>query len=282
MPSMGLGLGLGLVRSGSGLNFSALAALPSGRQSAVTTAANTAAATLSVTPQSIIDALSVGRGLCSMLPNDGCLLASSGGAVTVQGDPVGAIRSWTGVELATQSNASLRPVSAADGLFANGSNSMQLGNFSSWTTGFAQWVGAVVASGGASESSRIGLWDFGTSAVNNGLFLGLDRNQWFDDFGQTTRPARTYSLGFAVDQIVIYQAKVSSNISNARVNNSVGTPSNVSVTTSFNSAATLFTSQDTTFYTGISKSLLYGDFVPTTNQENAIREFCKAYYGVTY
>lgn len=279
MPSMGLGLQLGLVRSGSGgLNFSALTALPSGRQSAVTTAANAAAATLSVTPQSIIDALSVGRGLCSMLPNDGCLLASTGGAVTVQGDPVGAIRSWTGVELATQSNASLRPVSAAGGLFFN-TKEMSFGDLSSWTAGELAGVFDADTDGGG--ASRI--WRLSGNSNTNNSHLPLNTTTIYDAFGQNS------NVVFVDESVLIpnkfkklfYNVRAASGQFSINVDNkdfgtssrSIGFPSDARIGRS--TLADLF-------YKGTMSALSLNLTLYNVAQRAAITEFCRNYYGVTF
>ncbi len=259
---------LQLVRSG--LNFSALTALPSGRQSAVTTAANTAAATLSVTPQSIIDALSVGRGLCSMLPGDGCLLASTGGAVTVQGDPVGAIRSWTGVELATQSNASLQPTSAAGGLYGDGSKLMLLGGLS---------VGSMeaVCVLDAELSNGRGFWQTGGGGFS---WTPFGDNRVYEHFGTSTR-INSGVISNSTDKS-IYQPRLDGSTltllwNGAQIASQDGlTPFLVAP-----SSRTLF-SNGLEFYIGILSAMAFNLAVYNTGQRAAVREFCRNYYGVTY
>lgn len=280
MPSMGLGLGL--VRSGgagAGLNFSALTALPSGRQSAVTTAANAAAANLSVTPQSIIDDLSLGRGLASLLPNDGCLLASSGGAVTVQGDPVGAIRSWTGVELATQSNASLRPVSAAGGLYADGTRRM---NFTAFT--------------GATEAEGIGVLRMDNSPIagtanDGGVLWHLSNDiltsaypfsdgKVYTNFFRSTRFSSTLTRS-PTNTLYIVNEQSSSSGLNSFINQvqfvAGGSSFAVPTTPSF-----LSSNQDNWRLLGTVPGIALNSVLYTANQRAAVHEFCKAYYGVTY
>ena len=279
MPSMGLGLGLVRSGAGAGLNFSALTALPSGRQSAVTTAANTAAAALSVTPQSIIDALSVGRGLCSMLPNDGCLLASSGGAVTVQGDPVGAIRSWTGVEVATQSNASLRPVSAAEGLFFN-NKEMSLGDLSSWTAGELTGVFDADTDGGG--ASRI--WRLSGNSNTNNSHLPLNTTEIFETFGQADQSAIVISESVLIPdkfKKLFYNIRAASGQISINVDNkdfgtssrSIGFPSDARIGRS--TLADLF-------YKGTMSALSLNLTLYNVAQRAAITEFCRNYYGVIY
>jgi len=260
----------------SGLNFSALTALPSGRQSAVTTAANAAAATLSVTPQSIIDALSVGRGLCSMLPNDGCLLASSGGAVTVQGDPVGAIRSWTGVELATQSNASLRPVSGADGLFFD-NKEMSFGNLSSWTAG--ELAGVFDADTDGTGGSRI--WRLGNSADNS--HLPQSTTQINESFGHVISRTSINESVLIPNKFkkLFYNVRAASGQFSMNIDNKdfgtfardIGFPSDARIGRS--------TTPDL-FYKGTISALSLNLTLYNAAQRAAISEFCRNYYGVTY
>ena len=271
MPSMGLGLQLG--RSGvgvSGLNFSALTALPSGRQSAVTTAANTAAATLSVTPQSIIDALSVGRGLCSMLPNDGCLLASTGGAVTVQGDPVGAIRSWTGVELATQSNASLRPTSGADGIIGDGAKELALINL------VAGNLDAVAVLDAAVNPSQNGFWHVGTAG---GAWVPFSDGKIYDHMGTSTRIESSSAVSGAFNK-AIYQPSLESGLLTLRWNGST-VASQSGLTNALISTPRLL-NNGITGYSGTVSAFALNTSNYSEAQRNAIREFCRNYYGVIY
>ena len=275
MPSLGLGLQLGRSgAAGAGLDFSALTALPSASQSAVTTAANTAAATLSVTPQSIIDALSVGRGLCSMLPNDGCLLASSGGAVTVQGDPVGAIRSWTGVELATQSNASLQPISGATALLKITDDVMSLTGLSA-----GPLEACVVMTPQA--LTRQGLWSVGS--VISDVWVPWIDNAIYDSFGTSTRiNSSSLSIG-TIRSKFIYQPSFDSGTLTLRINGNTVvsqgglTASIISTPVLFRSPQSADASESITLH-----ALALNLSVYTTQQRAAIEQFCKAYYGVTY
>jgi len=258
-----------------GLDFSALTALPTARQSAVTTAANAAAATLDVSAQSIIDALAAGRGLASLLPNDGCLLASSGGATTVQGDPVGAIRSWTGVELATQSNASLQPASGAAGLVGSTGKTMALGDLSAWAEG--ESMVTLHYQGTSHHQAR--LWKIGTSNGHGAHPNVLASPPTIlDDFGSTARSASSASNSYL--DLGIYNPSIAVGGSQIyRWNGSQIHAATVNV--SFNSAAT-FLSNPTGSYVGVVSGLALNSTLYTTAQRNAVREFCRNYYGVTY
>jgi len=272
MPKLALGNLLGNATSNidAGLNFSALTALPSGRQSAVTTAANAAAATLSVTPQSIIDALSVGRGLCSMLPNDGCLLASSGGAVTVQGDPVGAIRSWTGVELATQSNASLRPVSGADGIVSDNT----------------KWSEGSTGSIDTPDKEFFCISNY-VSTTNYYAFSYREGDQWIINGAQVVLTRSQGDGGLSVSKganpnnKIIFGSKVGTTVtifSNGAQTGSgtLGNSTLLATLLSFFRTATVASSA------GELKQFHWVDGTFTIAQKNAVEQFCKAYYGVTY
>ena len=281
MPSLGLSLGLGGVRVlGASLNFAALTALPEERRAAVATAANEAAATLGVTPQSVVDALAVGRGLCSMLPNDGCLLASSGGAVTVQGDPVGAIRSWTGVELAAQSNASLQPVSAALGLVNSGNKIMSLGNLSAWVEGEGLctlsptfttalntlWVVSGIPTGFASSREMIPNYNDSSFHIS---------------FGATTRNIIAGQFNTVSNTPFIYNVRTGVGNSVAVIN--ATTIMNRDVVVEFPAEGFLLNREvvDPGF-AGSMQSLTLNSALYTTAQRAAVREFCRNYYGVIY
>jgi len=258
------------------LDFSALTALPSNRRSAVTTAANAAATTLGVSAQSIIDALAVGRGFCSMLPSDGCLLASSGGAPTTQGDPVGAVQSWAGVELATQSNTSLQPVSAVDGLFTDGSKNLLLGNLSNWAQGEAFSVTALATD--VPDFSQSGYWTIGTSVSDH---VPLRENgEIFTGFGSDARFA--VGAGFSVSP---FSKKIVANFqqTGTRLILNVGSTTvlDTLATVAFNASSRLLTSASTTFR-GTWYGLALNSALYTAAQRSAVREFCRNYYGVTF
>lgn len=278
MPKLGLGLGLSkVVVSGGGgetpLDFSALTALPVSRRSAVQAAAETAASTIGgeTTAQDVINVLAVGRGFASLLPNDGCLLASSGGATTSQGDAVGAIRSWTGVELATQSNSSLRPISAAAGVFADGTKSMSLGNLSTWTAGEGLAAMTPVFSNTGPIS---GLWLIGT-ATNTIVFAADGRS--FDSFGISVRP-----IVITVSPLLekaIYQVRSSGGTQQAWVNGMAGTQ--ISQAQAFSSTATLFSDTGSRSWTSTMYAFALNSATYTSTQRTLIKQFCAAYYGIS-
>lgn len=272
MPLLpGLGGIINVGGGAAGLDFSALTSLPAGRQSAVTTAAESAATTLSVSAQSIIDALAVGRGLASLLPNDGCLLASSGGAVTVQDDPVGAIRSWTGIELAVQANVSTRPVSGANGLVTDGGRLMQLsglvvGNLEAF------WVTQTAAASGIFAS-----WAIGSGADS---YLPFSDGNIYDSFGTDTR---INSIGGVLGIFArgIYNPSLESGTLTLRWNGST-VASQTGLANALAATPRLFQSQSSFFYSGTSQGFALNLTTYTTAQRAAVEQFCKAYYGVSY
>jgi hypothetical protein len=216
-----------------------------------------------------------------MLPNDGCLLASSGGAVTVQGDPVGAIRSWTGVELATQSNASLRPVSAATGLFFN-SKEMSLGDLSLWTAGELAGVFDADEDGHATGASRI--WRLCGNLNTNNSHLPLNTTSIFECFGQADQSAIVINESVLIPnkfKKLFYNIRAASgqifmNIDNkdfGTFDRSIGFPSDARIGRSTNADF---------FYTGTISALSLNLTLYNAAQRAAISEFCRNYYGVTY
>jgi hypothetical protein len=214
-----------------------------------------------------------------MLPGDGCLLASSGGAVTVQGDPVGAIRSWTGVELATQSNASLRPVSAAGGLFFN-SKEMSLGDLSSWTAGELAGVFDADTDGGG--VSRI--WRLSGNSNGNNTHLPLGTTRIYEAFGQSASAAVDVDESVLVPNkfkklfynVIAASGQVSINVDSknlATASRSIGFPSDARIGRS--------TTPDA-FYKGTMSALSLNMTLYNAAQRSAISEFCRNYYEVTY
>lgn len=289
MPRIGLGQRVGVGRSRgllrAALNFSALTALPVGRRDAVTAAANAAAATLGVTPQSVVDALAVGRGLASLLPNDGCLLLTSGGATTVQGDPAGAIRSWTGVELATQANASLRPVSAATGLFADGTKNMSAGNLSAWTAGNAFVVSQLDGTSGGTS----GFWRIGSNITTNQndhipfnqSSVAAAHKKCYTSFGiAADRAESTLLIDPPTKKIIVFARQSGGNLL-LRINGTdfINVPGK---TPGFSSTAVILESLSTVRFTGTWSAFSMDSTLYTTAQQSAIREFCRNYYEVTY
>lgn len=281
MTLLGLGLRLPAIAALGGeppippLDLSALTALPEGRQAAATAAAETAATTLSVSAQSIIDALAVGRGLASFIPNDGCLLASSGGATTVQGDPVGAIRSWTGTELATQSNASLRPTSAAAGLSTDGSKTVDLGNLSAYSA-----PESFIIFNNAANTINTNYWYISTAAgaQRTAACPNNTNGAVLENFGADARA----NVGIAEGTLngkFIYNVGVSSGNRTHRINNDAAI--DVAITQGIATSSTLLSSP-AGFFTGNLLAFALNSTNYSTAQRNAVREFCKAYYGVTY
>lgn len=195
MPSLSLSLSLNAVRGAGGgsLDFSALTALPTAQESTVTTNAELAASDATtetgstVTAQDVVDALAVGRGMSILLPGWGCLLDASGGSEVAQGAAVGAIRSLTDIELAAQGNASLQPASAADGVYADGTDVMSLGDLSAWAEGEMLFVRDTNFSGLDART----LGEVGT-ATNNGWMspVRAGDNRIFDSFGTTASNLR--------------------------------------------------------------------------------------------
>lgn len=261
------------------LDFTALTALPSARRGAVEEAVNLASLTLGVTPQSVVDALAVGRGFASLLPSDGCLLAASGGSATVQGDPVGAIRSWTEVELASQSNASLRPVSAAAGVYADGAKHMLLGNLSAWAEGesFAVIDADYTATSGT-NTNVTGLWQIGANNFATALPYAAD-TRFYDAFGSGTRITGIINNETVFDKSV-YNVQHSANTIIGRWNGTQVLSG--AANTNFMSAATLFRGVSANHYRGWVSAFSLNSALYTTAQRTAVQEFCRHYYGVTY
>ena len=291
---MGLGLGLRLGLGGDGvlgpaINFAALPALPEGRRAAVTASAQAAAATLGVTPQSVVDALVVGRGLASLLPNDGCLRDGSGN-LTSQGDPVAEISTWTGTRnIAVQSNASLQPVSGPLSLVAAFEKRMELGNLSAWTEGegflvlypnslnpeFSPSVPAEVpwyvstATGGSDVAEVVPFYSDSLA----GFYL---------NFGASNRSARSTSgLDQAQNPPFIYNPRASAGVQTANIN--ATQILSRAVTVGFPTEGKLFSDNvNTRPYNGAISCLVLNPTLYTTTQRAAVREFCRIYYGVTY
>ncbi|MBE9113945.1 hypothetical protein IQ273_31740 [Nodosilinea sp. LEGE 07298] len=256
-----------------GFDFSALSALPSARRLALITAATAAASALSVSVQSVIDALAVGRGLASLLPEDGCLLASSGGAVTVQGDPVGAVRSWTGVELSVQPNASLRPASISTGISGgSGTKSMFLGDLSAWTEG----EGLVVFQ----ATSTSGFWRVGTQTSNSHEeLIPWSSNRVFINFGQDqNRSLITGAMSSFAK--TLYSVRAANGSRTVKFNGGadiVHSP----ITIGFSATAEMMSTLTQPFY-GYWSAMVLNPVVYTASERDAVREFCRNYYGPIY
>jgi hypothetical protein len=205
-----------------------------------------------------------------MLPNDGCLLASSGGAVTVQGDPVGAIRSWTGVELATQSNASLRPSSGADGIIGDGAKNLNLINL------VAGNLDAVAVLDAAVNPSQNGFWHVGT---DGGAWVPFNEGKIYDHMGTSTRIQSSSVVSGAFDK-GIYQPSLESGLLTLRWNGS--TVASQSGLTNAIIGGPKLLNNGITGYSGTVSAFALNTSNYSAAQRAAVREFCRNYYGVTY
>jgi hypothetical protein len=258
-------------RGASGLDFSALTALPSSAYATFTTHAETAVTaantelSTSLTAQDVIDALAVGRGFC--FPTYGGCLDASGGSVVSVGSDVGALQTVTGIEIATQNNAVTQPTLTIDGLLSEDGDSMSLGNLSTWTEGEAFIVPDVDETG-----NRRSLWEIG--ALGNSSIPFSD-NKVYDSFGGSVRLTSPVISG--VQNASIYNPRNSANVLTANWN---GTQIlNGSSPTSFSSDARLL--RGSAGYQGLVKALSLNSSLYTTNQRAMLKHFLAALFSIT-
>jgi hypothetical protein len=263
-----------VIAPASGLNFGGVPALPSSAYSDFTTAAETAATaantelSASLTAQDVIDTLAVGRGVC-FPAYDGCLDAS-GGSVVSAGSAVGALQTVTGTEIATESNASLRPALTASGAYSDGTKSMSLGDLSAWTQG--ESFAVVDPDSGPSFNQ---LWILGTAAVGfQQHFGGANAGDFLrDSFGGNVRGA--VGLTGAQANPCVYNARRSTTNTTIFYN---GTQLiDVASTTGFPAGATLFTG----FFLGTCRAISLNDAPYNTNQRAMLKHFLASLFSIT-
>jgi hypothetical protein len=278
MPSLGILVSNknAFVSSG-GLDFSALTALPEIAYDTFTIAAKTAATaanaelSASLTAQDVIDALTVGRGLC--FPTYGGCLDASGGSVVSTSAAAGVLRTVTGVEIATQGNASLQAPLTVNGLqFSN--HQYSLGNLSGWTAGESF---CVVDAGTARFNA---FWTVGTSGLKNmfpGDLANDGEDEILDDFGADRR-RRGPALGLRNQGI--YNPRIFASGELVYDWNGASAIFAPSVTISFNSAAELGRS-DGGNWDGLLLAFALNDAPYTTNQRVMIKHFLASLFNIT-
>ena len=167
MPSLGLSLGLGGVRVlGASLNFAALTALPEERRAAVTAAANEAATTLDVDPQSVIDA--AGRCLEWWDWRSNTFTDAAATVPAVQGNAIETFRGVAKGLLASQANAALKPVLGAGGIVST--SDLLSGTATGFPTGDANLGVVSVVDFAASQPSSFPV-PFARAVTNNATRL---------------------------------------------------------------------------------------------------------------
>jgi hypothetical protein len=154
--TVGLRWKLGVGGGASGLDFSALTALPQSRESDVTTAAETTATALSITPQQVVDAL----GRANYWFDWRSSFTDTAGTVpAVQGNAIAAIKDYKSGFLLSSPNAAEQPTLGADGWVNDGTDFLSASN-------------ATAIPQGNSTRSIVASFDL-ASAVNGAHFYAM-------------------------------------------------------------------------------------------------------------